>query len=677
MPSIFCNVFLILALFFSANTLALESEWSNDAESQVRLISPITKNNNQNDFYLGLEYKLQDGWKTYWKSPGGGGFPQSINWNKSKNIKDIEILWPTPVNFEILGIQSVGYKDDFIFPLKISLENNTKSSYIFLDINYLVCKDICIPGNASLELFIPAGIGNITKHSFSIEKSLSEIPITNFNLSFLDSATTKIYTDDKNISFHFLASSKKKFKNPSIFLHTKYGLPTTSPQIKLTSDYESLEAIFLFDRNLIKDKEVKAQIIISDGIHSFDLEEIILLEDRVYTLNQSYILILIIAFFGGLILNAMPCVLPVLSIKLLSILNNANNKHSIRKSFLITSFGIIFSFSLLATIFIFFRFLGVSVGWGMQFQQPIFLMIIALILTFFSMNLFGIFEISMPKFLNHKIISSQNLNNNIKDFFNGFFATIMATPCSAPLVGTALTAAFTQSYFLMFLIFIFMGIGMSFPYLLISIFPQLIKSLPKPGKWMKYIKYFLGILLLLTLIWVGNILLNHFNFIFMIVSLFLLIIFLIFNYFFIYRKTTLLLSLVIFFLLPNFAILESTYLKNNNDWLDFNEVNIAELIQEDNIIFVDITADWCATCQYNKINVINSDEIIDYFKTNNIIKIRGDWTIPNEKILNFLEKNNKFGIPFNIIFNKKNQNGIVLSELLSKEEVLKELKGLN
>ena len=677
MPSIFCNVFLILALFFSANTLALESEWSNDTESQVRLISPITKNNNQNDFYLGLEYKLQDGWKTYWKSPGGGGFPQSINWNKSKNIKDIEILWPTPVNFEILGIQSVGYKDDFIFPLKISLENNTKSSYIFLDINYLVCKDICIPGNASLELFIPAGIGNITKHSFSIEKSLSEIPITNFNLSFLDSATTKIYTDDKNISFHFLASSKKKFKNPSIFLHTKYGLPTTSPQIKLTSDYESLEAIFLFDRNLIKDKEVKAQIIISDGIHSFDLEEIILLEDRTYTLNQSYILILIIAFFGGLILNAMPCVLPVLSIKLLSILNNANNKHSIRKSFLITSFGIIFSFSLLATIFIFFRFLGVSVGWGMQFQQPIFLMIIALILTFFSMNLFGIFEISMPKFLNHKIISSQNLNNNIKDFFNGFFATIMATPCSAPLVGTALTAAFTQSYFLMFLIFIFMGIGMSFPYLLISIFPQLIKSLPKPGKWMKYIKYFLGILLLLTLIWVGNILLNHFNFIFMIVSLFLLIIFLIFNYFFIYRKTTLLLSLVIFFLLPNFAILESTYLKKNNDWLDFNEVNIAELIQEDNIIFVDITADWCATCQYNKINVINSDEIIDYFKTNNIIKIRGDWTIPNEKILNFLEKNNKFGIPFNIIFNKKNQNGIVLSELLSKEEVLKELKGLN
>ena len=126
MPSIFCNVFLILALFFSANTLALESEWSNDAESQVRLISPITKNNNQNDFYLGLEYKLQDGWKTYWKSPGGGGFPQSINWNKSKNIKDIEILWPTPVNFEILGIQSVGYRDDFIFPLKISLENNIK-----------------------------------------------------------------------------------------------------------------------------------------------------------------------------------------------------------------------------------------------------------------------------------------------------------------------------------------------------------------------------------------------------------------------------------------------------------------------------------------------------------------------------------------------------------------------
>ena len=196
--------------------------------------------------------------------------------------------------------------------------------------------------------------------------------------------------------------------------------------------------------------------------------------------------------------------------------------------------------------------------------------------------------------MSYNFLDNQN-KNYINDFFNGFFATILATPCSAPFVGTAITAAFTQSSLAMIGIFIFMGLGMSSPYLLISTFPSIAKILPKPGKWMQIVKYFLGILLFATFVWIVSILAN--------------------NYFF-----------------EKF----SNY-KNDSDWLDFNKINLQDLKNENSIIFIDITADWCATCQFNKINVINSEEIKEYFEKFDVIKVQGDWTKPNKKIEIYLK----------------------------------------
>ena len=144
-----------------------------------------------------------------------------------------------------------------------------------------------------------------------------------------------------------------------------------------------------------------------------------------------------------------------------------------------------------------------------------------------------------------------------------------------------------------------------------------------------------------------------------------------------FKKIILLSGVIFIFILTNFVFFHSNYQKKDLDWLDFNKINIKELIDQDNIVFVDITADWCATCQYNKINVINSEKITNSFKKNNVIKVRGDWTKPNSKIQQFLESNNKFGIPFNIIYNKENSNGIILSELLSTNEIVDIIDRLN
>jgi len=676
MLKFFKYLFFVCSFFFFTNGMALESNWSIGTESKVRLISPISHNNHQSTIFLGLEYELQDGWKTYWQSPGDGGFPQEIKWNKSLNVKSVEIFWPTPNQFEILGMQSIGYTNNVIFPIKINLKDISKLTQVILDINYLVCKDICIPGNGYIELFLPSGLGELTQHSFTLEKTLSELPMTSVDLSFIESVNTYIFADEKTISLQLLAKAKKFFNNPSVFLHTKYGLPVINPKITLSPNSKNLEAVFTFKKSLIEDKKIKTQFIIADQKNSFVTNKIISVQNKSFILNQSYLLILLFAFVGGLILNAMPCVLPVLSIKILSMLQNLEDQKSIRRSFISTSVGIISSFILLAISFMFLRYLGINIGWGMQFQQPIFLMIIGLILLFFSFNLFGFFEIPIPNFINTKRISELQLNNYTRDFFNGFFATVMATPCSAPFVGTALTAAFTQSFVMMFFIFFFMSIGMASPYLFFSIFPKFLYFFPKPGKWTVYLKYFLGLLLLATLVWISNIMLNHFNYYFILTSLILILATLFFNHFYKIKKIILLFCIVIFFTLPNFSIFKSDYKKIDSDWLNFNSINVQELIKGDNIVFIDITADWCATCQYNKINVLNTKKIKEAFSKFQVIKVKGDWTKPDPIIQKFLKENNKFGIPFNVIYNKNNTKGIILSELLSVNEIINVLDKL-
>ena len=668
--------FFIFTLLFFINGNALETDWVGGSESQVRIISPIANNNNQNQITLGLEFYLSEGWKTYWKSPGDGGFSQEINWSNSENIKSLDIMWPVPKHFEILGIKSIGYSDKVIFPFKINLKDSNKKTLVVLDINYLICKDICIPANANLELLVSPGKENLTDHTFILEKAISELPQNSLEFSFLKYTSINFYRYNDLISVEFFAEAKKNFIKPSIFLHTKYGLPVNKPITKLSANGKNFEAKFNFNSDLINDTEINAEIVIVDNNQSYVLNEIITIDEKKIIRSYNYLLILIIAFIGGLILNCMPCVLPILSIKLLAILQYSNNKSSVRKSFLLTSLGIVSSFFLLAIIFILLRHLGYNIGWGIQFQEPYFLMFISVVLILFSLNLFGIFEFSIPKILNFSLINSLQSKNNTKDFFNGFFATLMATPCSAPFVGTALTFAFTQSYFSMLYIFISMGLGMAFPYLFISIFPQLLRFLPKPGIWMLYLKYLLGLLLLGTLIWINNILLSHFNYYFIISSLVLLLVVLILNYFSYYKKTFSIISILIFFILPNFTFFASTFNKFDSNWMDFNNVDIKNLIQNDHIVFVDVTADWCATCQFNKINVLNNILVKEAFEKLNIIKVKADWTKPNENIQKYLQKNNKFGIPFNIIYDRNNPNGIEFSELLSLKEMLSTLENI-
>lgn len=670
-------IYTILFSLVASYSMALSSDWSVGETSKLRLISAYSQNDSKN-FMIGLEYQMDPGWKTYWKSPGDGGFAQSISWENSTNVKNVNILWPTPIEFEILGLTSLGYQNDIIFPLEIELEDELKNTFLNLHITFLICKEICIPGDATIFLEIPSGEKKLTNNYYDLEKALSLLPKEDFNGSYLKKINFNVFNDDTHSTIQLIFESDKNFVSPKIFLHSPFGLPVIKNSLNYSNDSKKITANFKFDKDLISKNNFPLEVSISDVNHNFKQVLNVEVNDKPLRskINQSFIYYILISLLAGLILNVMPCVFPVLSIKLMSVFSS--NEHNARVSFVTTALGIISSFVLLGLIFLLLQYFKVSIAWGMQFQQPYFLIFISLIIFLFMMNMFGQFEITLPPKISNLSFFGTTNNKNTKDFFNGFFATLMATPCSAPFVGTAITAAFTQSYAIGIGIFLFMGIGMSLPYLLIALFPKLINFLPKPGKWMVYIKYFLGLLLLATVLWLFNILLNFFNYYF-IISLIIFFLLLSYRQKIPFKKNIIsVIILLVMFSSSSFSFFQQTRVfDNEKDWLNFYDITLDNFINNNKIVFLDITADWCATCQFNKINVLNSETIISLFKKNDVTLIRADWTKPNDKINLFLEKYDRFGIPFNAFFSPNFPEGILLSELLSEKEMIDAINKIN
>jgi suppressor for copper-sensitivity B len=395
--------------------------------------------------------------------------------------------------------------------------------------------------------------------------------------------------------------------------------------------------------------------------------------------NKIYLMILL-AMLGGLILNIMPCVLPVISIKLISVLKHSGAPISrIRFSFFATIIGILSCFIVLAFFSYIIQSAGSSLGWGFQFQNPFFLTFLIIILTLFIAELLGIFEISFSQILAtflDKKISEKEMQKNIfmPNFLSGILAVLLATPCSAPFLGSAISFALTQDFLTILLIFIFIGIGFSTPYLILIASPQLINLLPKPGKWMLKIKHLMAGFLLATAVWITFILSNTIGiFPSLLVSIFSILIF-----FSLKIKTKIIkiifviILIILSFTLPFDFHERQAKLKNerNSYWQVFDESILQNLISENKIIIVDVTADWCLTCKFNKILVLNDDEIVNKLKSGEVIGLRADITQPDSDVMKFLSKHNRYAIPFNAVYGPKAKNGLLASEFLNKKQLL-------
>lgn len=390
--------------------------------------------------------------------------------------------------------------------------------------------------------------------------------------------------------------------------------------------------------------------------------------------------VLLLAIFGGAILNIMPCVLPVLSIKLMSLIKYSNSQTSrIRFAALSTILGILFCFIFFATLACLIKITGSSFGWGLQFQNPQFLIFLILVLVIFTGNLLGMFEINFDQFfatiLNKKITKTEKDQRVfISNFFSGILAVLLATPCSAPFLGTAISFALVQDFSDIFLIFLFIGIGFALPYFILLITPKLVHLLPKPGTWMVQVKQLMAGLLAATLIWLIYVLSHNIG----AMPAFLVGILSVSIFYCIKIKSELLRYLAITVVVISIFSLpiglqehqKSEQEIYNNVWIKFDEAEIPILVAQGKVVIVDITADWCITCKFNKIRVFQDKEIMAKLKGGDIIAMRGDITKPNEEIMNYLHKNNRFAIPFNAVYGPHAKDGLLTDELLNKKSLL-------
>ena len=644
-------VFFLILFFFSVFTEA-KSEESLNKHSFLEIIPKDSLLYDKNHFYFGVKIILEEGWKTYWKNPGEAGAPLSIDFNNSSEILENEILFPFPKKFTDYDIETIGYEKEIIFPVKLKLDETKNKLISKINLQYLVCKDICIPISIEKNLN-----HSLDKSSKKIKKSilynyLKKVPRENTNY-FSIKDLKKL--SDKKISFKIDNSNLEKI---NVFAFS--NLSSLSTKIYKKKNFNLIE---LITEDNFNENDV-ISLAISDGIKieeiKIDISDLKLSKDK----KISYFLLL--AFLGGIILNFMPCVLPVLSLKMISLVKISNeNKFLIKKNILSIISGIFFSFILLSMFIISFKSVGMQIGWGFQFQNIYFLFIITFIILIFALNLLGFFEIFLPHRLLNKLNNIASPNNIRGYFLSGMFATLMATPCSAPFLGTAIGFSAMTSNLNILYIFLFIALGFSLPYFLILLKPTFLKFIPTPGEWMMNFKFFLGLALLITSSWLMN-LLRVPDIINLLIFLFIITLSLI-----LFKNTKRIFFSLVFTTIF-FLFMGSPFKNKGSDfkWMEFDKVTLNNLIQDNRIILLDFTADWCITCQLNKKTTLENKKLQSFFKKENVLLMRGDWTERDAKILNFIKSYGRLGIPVNIIYGPNNQKGIILPEILTKQIVI-------
>lgn len=721
---------------------AFASEWSVTEQTAVRLLSSTESVGDTQTLRFGLHFKLRPGWKIYWRSPGDAGFPPFPQWDKSENLEKVEIRWPAPERFQVLGLQTLGYKQEVIFPLDVTLKDARAPLGLKTTVPYLVCDDVCIPYRAELALDVPGGAVKPTAHAHQISKFDAKVPGDGgrHGLKIAHKAGLSLTKKDKRTvgALELAVAATPGFKAPDLFLEGPEELSFSKPEIALKEDGSSavlkvkiigaddleggaekgLEKATFTATLVDGERSAERQLTLVDG-QGFDAEAALQAAaadggpgsgsgggsgsgtggtdvagaggSTGGDTGGSLAFIILLAVVGGLILNLMPCVLPVLSIKMLGVVGHGGGDTGhVRASFLASAAGILAAFLALASALVALQQAGMSIGWGIQFQQSWFLAVMAVIVTLFACNLWGLFEINLPASLNDLGGKLSGGNGISGHFLQGALATLLATPCSAPFLGTAVGFALARGAFEIYAIFTGLAVGLALPYLAVALYPRLATNLPKPGAWMVRLRQVMGLALAATAAWLVSVLATSAGTeAATVIGAALLaisgVLFIGKGQVGLFKRIAPVVTVVLAF----GAIVSAEAFESGGStaersktvaaaggahWQAFDEASITGLISEGNTILVDVTADWCITCQVNKKLVLDTDPIIEVLSADGMVAMVADWTRPDPAISQYLARFNRFGIPFNVVYGPAAPDGIPLPELLTETAVMTALK---
>ena len=688
---------LLLVMLGSAAPLHAASQsnmatgaWVGDpAYGEVRLVSAVSAMGNLQELPLGLEFRLAPGWKIYWRTPGEAGLPPTLDLQMANGAPlQSQIEWPVPKRFNAFGFDNFGYADAVILPVAVRGYDRGAALQIRGQIEALVCSDICVPLAGALRLDLADGPAEPSSMAMVIAQFAAKVPRIDA-LSPIKIATA--WQSGSQLKIGFAATSQPVTE---IFVEGPAGIAFKQPVfanniavIDVEGDLKTPLAGQTIDLTVIAGDDFTTQSIIvaKDAPLAGSFAAGKPMPTDAGAMAQFWTVIGF-AFLGGLILNLMPCVLPVLAIKLAAIIEaSGQSRGFVRLRFGAGAMGILSSFAILAAGLAALRLAGGQIGWGIQFQSPVFLAIMLLVLGLFTLNMLDRFFLPIPAFLQASFrgdgqnTNGQNTNQQARpailfgDFMAGMLATLLATPCSAPFVGSAVTVALTGDMAQLFAVFMAMGAGLAAPWGLVVLFPALVGFLPRPGHWMVWLKRGLAGLLIATMIWLGwllqtiqggpaaLLLLGLIGFVLLAILC--------------RQKIGILLAGAGLFaglaFLPAPAIVAPQ--ANGLVWQVWSNDASAAARAEGKLVFVDVTADWCITCKANKALVLETAPIAPMLAAlvddGKLVMLKADWTRPDPRIAAFLASHDRFGIPFNIIYGPKAPEGVLLGELLRADMV--------
>jgi thiol:disulfide interchange protein DsbD len=701
------------------------------------------------DANAGLYFKLEPGWHIYWKNPGDAGEPPHIKWTLPAGVSAGPLQYPAPKRLPLGPLMDFGYEDEVLFPLTLQVAKDAATGPATLDAkaDWLVCQASCIPGKAELQLSRDIGTqaGKSTPQASDLEiyqRFVRKLP------KGLPAGSRVGFQPTKQ-GFLLTVETGKRETEAAFFPADQDVVDNPAPQ-KLTPTAKGFTLELRKDASLTADPAALNGLIELSGGRTYEVAAKVgpfvapepqpaasttqavsaavastatassapvanpsaatpapqsstlavpqitttsALAGRSSTLVHEFSLSALLrsaglAFLGGLILNLMPCVFPVLFLKGLSLVQSGNEeRHTLRVHGLFYTLGILASFWILVGALLALRAAGSSVGWGFQFQSPVVLSLMAGLLFFLGLSLAGQFEIGLT--LTSAGGSLAAKQGYAGSFFTGVLAVVVATPCTAPLMGAAIGYALAHSALVSFAIFTALALGLAAPYVALTLQPAWARLLPKPGAWMEVLRQAVSVPIFGTVIWLAWVLAQGYGAGLLVALLSSFLLLAIAGWFLgrwpVTRWATVVAGMIVagvitisVFAPQKLAVTSESHinLETTAGWQPWSPESVARYTAQGRPVFVDFTASWCLSCQVNERVALNQQQVQDGFKSANVVLMRADWTRHDESITQTLTALGRSGVPTYVLYAPGKNEPELLPEVLTPGIVMDAIGGL-
>jgi thiol:disulfide interchange protein DsbD len=655
---------------------------------------------------VALRLKHEAEWHTYWRNPGDSGMPTRITWELPEGVKAGPILWPVPERIPVGPLTNYGYEGEIFLLTDIAVPANWPAGQplpLKAKADWLICKEICLPGGTTLTLEVPSAAGPSAPHDQwgePVAKARAALPVESAAWRPKASVTERNIVIDATLP----ESERSGVETLSFFPDSPEILDNPSPQT-LEKTADGLRLLLVAAPGFTGDAKSLSGLLVAEGpggrralqvamdypggapkvtatapqptLSAADIQA----SASTPTATIGLLMALVLAFGGGVVLNLMPCVFPVVSIKVLGFVDQAHgDRADLRNHGLAFAAGIVVCFWIIAGVLLALRASGEALGWGYQLQSPPIVAALAVLFFVLGLNLSGWFEIGMKV---QSVAGNVDTKTGLPGaFLSGMLATAVATPCTAPFMGAALGFALTQPAALAMAVFTALALGMGLPYVVLSLFPALTRWLPRPGRWMETLKQFLAFPLYLTVVWLVWVLGEQLGVTAaakLLVGLVLLT-----AAIWAWRRfgglaqpagvafAALLGVGSLWFAWPSGEAQAGKAVATTAGWSSYSDGEL-DTLRAKGPVFIDFTAAWCVTCQVNKRVVLQSDAVEQAFAARGVARMRADWTHRDEAITRALARLGRSGVPVYVVYPAGGGAPELLPELLTREIVLSAL----